>query len=123
MSTTTFKAIRAWLELSQQALGEALGEAQSNVSSYETGKIPLSASVATKLIDVAKARGLAIDFNHVFGDAPLPPKPEKPKPPEKPKRPRGRPRKNAPAQPLAPVAAAAVAALQPSPTRRRRVVL
>lgn len=44
---------------------------QGNVSFYERGQT-LPPDVGRRLIEVSKARGLDIDFNHVYGGAELP---------------------------------------------------
>lgn len=66
-----FKSIRDRLGMTQATIGEALGCTQGNVSFYEKGQTvpPL---VATRLIDEARKRGLALTFDHVYGAAELP---------------------------------------------------
>jgi transcriptional regulator with XRE-family HTH domain len=99
---TPFRRIRLWLDMSQQALAAALDIAQTNVSAYETGKHAVPSSIAARLIDIAKSRGLVIDFNHVYRDdvgLPAKPEPVKPPAPVKVKRRRGRPRKKPLPQP------------------------
>lgn len=48
-----------------------MGMTQGNVSFYERGQT-LPPDVGRRLIHIAKARGLVIDFNHVYGGAALP---------------------------------------------------
>jgi len=57
---------------SQAALAEALACSQSNVSFYETAKQTIPPPVARRLIDYAARFGLALTFDHVYGNAPLP---------------------------------------------------
>ncbi len=66
-----FKSIRERLSMTQAAVGEAIGVTQGNVSFYEKGQT-IPPAVAAKLIDVARAKGLEITFDHVYGAAPLP---------------------------------------------------
>lgn len=67
----TFKPIRERLGMTQSAIGEALGVTQGNVSFYEKGQT-IPPTVATRLIAVARERGLPLTFDHVYGAAPIP---------------------------------------------------
>ena len=59
------KTIRERLELTQSAMGEAMGCTQGNVSHYEQGQtVPPDA--ARKLIAFAKAKGHEITFDDVY---------------------------------------------------------
>lgn len=71
LSMTPLQQIRTALGLSQRAIGELLGMTQGNVWHYEQGQT-VPPEVATKLIEVANARGLAISYDHVYGGADLP---------------------------------------------------
>jgi putative transcriptional regulator len=65
------KAIRERLGVTQAELATGMGCSQSNVSFYEKGQtVPPPAAKA--LIAFAGTRGLAITFDHVYGDAELP---------------------------------------------------
>lgn len=69
---STLKAIRERLAATQAALSEVMGCTQGNVSFYEKGQtVPPEA--AKLLIDYARARGLEITFDHIYGNASLPP--------------------------------------------------
>jgi putative transcriptional regulator len=70
----SFRSIRQRLGLSQAAIADALGVTQSNVSFYENEARPQTVppAVASKLIELARSRGLAIGFDHVYGAAALP---------------------------------------------------
>ena len=65
------KLIREHLRVTQQALAEGLGCTQGNIGHYERGQT-LPPDMAGKLITYARGRGLAIGYDHVYGDAPLP---------------------------------------------------
>ncbi len=72
MSTAeAIKSIRSRLGLSQSALAEAMGMTQGNVSFYERGQT-LPPDVGRRLIEIARDRGLRIDFNHIYGGVVLP---------------------------------------------------
>lgn len=66
------KAIRDHMGLTQQALGDGIGCTQGNVGFYERGQ-ELPPDRARTLIDFAAQSGLAITFDHIYGNAPLPP--------------------------------------------------
>lgn len=66
-----FKSIRERLGMTQASIGTELGVTQGNVSFYEKGQ-DVPPKIATKLIEVAGRKGLAITFDHVYGAAPLP---------------------------------------------------
>lgn len=57
--------------MTQASIAEAIGVTQGNVSLYEKGQT-VPPAVGKRLIEVARERGLLIDFNHVYGGAPLP---------------------------------------------------
>lgn len=61
--------------MSQSAIAEALGVTQSNVSFYENETKPQTVppAVAARLIEVARAGGLSITYDSVYGAAELPP--------------------------------------------------
>lgn len=63
--------IRSRLGLTQAELGEALGCSQRNVCYYERGQ-DVPPAVARRLIAVASKHGLAISYNHIYGDADVP---------------------------------------------------
>jgi transcriptional regulator with XRE-family HTH domain len=79
-----FKSIRERLGMTQAEIGKALGMTQGNVFFYESRGQEVKPSVATKLIELARERGLAISFDHVYGATELPPEgaPEVPAVPE-----------------------------------------
>lgn len=65
------RLIRKRLDASQAALAEVMGCTQSNISFYEKGQtVPPEA--ARRLVEHANAKGLALTFDHVYGDATLP---------------------------------------------------
>ncbi len=65
------KRIRLRLGCSQDEVAESIGCTRVNISYYERGQtIPPSA--AARLIAFAMGRGLAIDYNHVYGGRELP---------------------------------------------------
>jgi transcriptional regulator with XRE-family HTH domain len=65
------KAIRERLGMTQLELAAELDCSQSNVSFIEKGQSVLQ-PMAKALIAVAAKRGLAITYDHVYGDADLP---------------------------------------------------
>lgn len=65
------KAIRERLSLTQHALAAGIGCTQGNVANYERGQT-LPPAMARKLIDFCASLGMAITFDHVYGDSPLP---------------------------------------------------
>jgi len=65
------RSIRLRLGVSQASLAKALQCTQSNVSFYEVGKQTIPPPVARRLIDYAASQGLALTFDHVYGNAPL----------------------------------------------------
>jgi len=72
------KLIRERLGVTQKALAEGIGCVQGNVGNYENGQTVPPAS-AKRLIAFAESRGLALTFDHIYGDADLPeiePQPE-----------------------------------------------
>lgn len=71
MTFTLIKAIRERLGVTQSELATGMGCTQSNVSFYEKGQT-VPPAVATKLISFAKAKGLSITFDHVYGNGALP---------------------------------------------------
>lgn len=69
---STLKTIRDRLAVTQATLAEVMGCTQGNVSFYEKGQtVPPEA--AKRLIDYARAKGLEITFDHIYGVAELPP--------------------------------------------------
>ncbi|CAN7369084.1 helix-turn-helix domain-containing protein [Acidovorax sp. LjRoot117] len=65
------KLIRQHLGLTQKALGEAIDCSQACILAYEQGRA-LPHKRAEKLIEYAATRGCVLDFNHVYGQRPLP---------------------------------------------------
>jgi len=72
---STFKQIRDRLQMTQAAIGAAIGVTQGNVSFYEKGQT-VPPDVTRRLIELAKSKGLALTFDHVYGAEALPPEPE-----------------------------------------------
>lgn len=65
------KAIRERLGMTQAELAVGIGCSQSNVSFYEKGQtVPQPAAKA--LIGLAAERGVAITYEHVYGEQQLP---------------------------------------------------
>lgn len=65
------KPIRERLGVTQQAMADGIGCTQGNIGHYERGQT-LPPDMARKVIDFSASRGLAITFDHVYGDAELP---------------------------------------------------
>ncbi|MFS4515349.1 helix-turn-helix domain-containing protein [Delftia tsuruhatensis] len=65
------KEIRLRLGVTQQTLGGALGCTQTNIGHYERGQM-MPTPRARLLINYAAGLGLALTFDHLYGDAPLP---------------------------------------------------
>lgn len=65
------KAIRARLGVTQQAVADGIGCTQTNIGHYERGQT-LPPDMARRLIDFAAHLGLALSFDHIYGNAPLP---------------------------------------------------
>lgn len=57
--------------MTQASIAEAIGVTQGNVSFYEKGQT-VPPSVGRLLVDLARSRGLQIDFNHLYGDVDMP---------------------------------------------------
>lgn len=66
-----FRLIRERLGVSQAVIAGALDVSQSNISFYEKGQT-VPPPVAAKLIEFAKAGGLGLTYDMVYGAAPLP---------------------------------------------------
>jgi putative transcriptional regulator len=66
-----FHQIRRLLGLSQIEMAEVLGCVQSNVSFLDRGQT-ITPDAAAKIIAAAKAMGVALSYDHVYGTAPLP---------------------------------------------------
>lgn len=66
------KAIRECLGVTQKQLGKALGMSQGNVGYLERGQT-LMPEAAAKLIAFAGRLGVTLTYDHVYGDAELPP--------------------------------------------------
>jgi len=64
-------AIRTRLEMTQAAFGQGIGVSQGNVSFYEKGQT-VPPDVARRVIDLAATRGLALSFDHIYGEQSLP---------------------------------------------------
>lgn len=58
--------------MTQASIAEAIGVTQGNVSFYEKGQT-VPPAVGRLLVDLARSRGLPIDFNHLYGGSDLPP--------------------------------------------------
>ena len=71
MSATVFRAIRRRLGVSQAELARAMDCSPANVMFYERGQM-LPPKRARLLILFANSKGLAISYDHVYGDSPLP---------------------------------------------------
>lgn len=69
---SAIQAIRKRIGLTQAELAKRLDVSQGNVSFYEKGQT-IPPTVAGKLIEYARSRGLEIGFDHVYGAAELPP--------------------------------------------------
>lgn len=71
---STIKTIRGLLNMTQEALGAAIGCTQGNVWHYEHGQ-EIQPETAKRLIAVAAQRGLQLTLDQVYGVAELPAKP------------------------------------------------
>jgi transcriptional regulator with XRE-family HTH domain len=67
-------AIRKAIRLTQADLAEKIGVGQTNVCAYERGRQGISPATAKAIVGVAKAAGLDISMDHVYGLRPLPEK-------------------------------------------------
>lgn len=65
------KRIRLRLGATQDDVAAGIGCTRMNVSHYERGQT-IPPDVAKLLITYAATKGLAIDFNHIYGGAELP---------------------------------------------------
>ncbi|HEY5800919.1 MAG TPA: helix-turn-helix transcriptional regulator [Burkholderiaceae bacterium] len=63
----TFRAIRDRLELTQQAMGDALGMTQGNISFYEKGQT-VPPDVAKKVVTLAASLGHEITLDDVYAE-------------------------------------------------------
>lgn len=77
------KQIRQALSMSQDAMAAALGCTQGAISSYEVGRNDPTPDTARQIIEMAKARGLSVGYDHVYGAKPVP-RVRRIKPPEPP---------------------------------------
>lgn len=68
----TVKYIRKQLDFSQNALAKIIGVSQSSVSNYERLKQEISPSVARRLVDFARSRGLKVSLDDIYAKEPLP---------------------------------------------------
>ncbi|MCB4786004.1 MULTISPECIES: helix-turn-helix domain-containing protein [unclassified Delftia] len=66
------KAIRALLQITQQAFADGIGCTQSNIAQYERGQTEPSPGRARRIVEFARGLGLAISLEHVYGDVELP---------------------------------------------------
>lgn len=66
-----FLEIRTLLDLTQLEMAEVLGCGQSNVSFLDRGQRVMP-DVAGKLVEAARALGIALTFEHVYGREDLP---------------------------------------------------
>lgn len=62
----TIRRIRERLGLTQAALARGLGLSQANIAHYEKGQT-MPPDVARRLIGLARERGCALSFDHVYG--------------------------------------------------------
>lgn len=65
------KLIRRHLGVTQKVFADAIGCVQASVVAYEHGR-RFPQDLAAKLIQFAALRGCVLDFNHIYGDRPLP---------------------------------------------------
>lgn len=65
------KAIRLALGVTQKQIGKAMGMTQGNVAFVERGQT-LMPEAAARLIAYAKRLGVALSYDQIYGDAPLP---------------------------------------------------
>lgn len=68
-----FRSIRACMGLTQSQLAAALGMTQGNFSHYEQGRQQIPPDVARRVIEHAATLGVTLTFDHIYGDAELPP--------------------------------------------------
>lgn len=65
------KALCKRLGVTQIELAKALGCSQANISNYRNGQ-SMPHRRAEVLIEFAATRGVQLDFNHIYGQCPLP---------------------------------------------------
>lgn len=65
------KQIRQHLGVTQKVIGDALGCVQGSIVAYEAGR-SLPQKRAQRLIEFAAEQGCKLDFNHIYGERPLP---------------------------------------------------
>ena len=65
------KLIRQHLGLTQAEMAVALGTVQGNITPYENGR-SLPEKRAHLLIEFAASRGLALTYDHIYGNGSLP---------------------------------------------------
>lgn len=68
---STIKSIRERLGVTQSELALGIGCTQGNVGHYSRGQV-IPPERALRLISFAKARGLSLTLDHVYGLTPLP---------------------------------------------------
>lgn len=73
------KSIRERLGVTQHVLAEGIGCTQGNVGNYERGQT-VPPDSARRLITYAEGRGLALTFDHIYGEAALPDRTPEPEP-------------------------------------------
>ena len=66
------KQIRQALGLTQREFGNGIGVFQTMVSFYEVGKSDPTPDTARSIIRFARSKGFPINYEHVYGDAPVP---------------------------------------------------
>ena len=71
MQKHNLKLIRLRLDMSQAAIGAAIGCKQSNVALMEQGQV-LMPETAFKLREVAAEAGLELSLDQIYGLAPMP---------------------------------------------------
>lgn len=66
------KEIRQALGMTQDAMAQELGCRQGAISFYEVGRSDPLPDTAREIIKLARSRGLAIGFDHIYGEAKIP---------------------------------------------------
>ncbi|WLE58369.1 helix-turn-helix transcriptional regulator [Burkholderia plantarii] len=59
-------AIRKRLGVQQKDLADSLGISQSGISYYESGRGDPSVTVARKLIEIAKGKGISLTLDEIY---------------------------------------------------------
>lgn len=66
------KQIRQALGMTQGAMAQALGCTQGAISFYEVGKSDPTPDTAKEIINLARSKGLAIGYDHIYGEVEIP---------------------------------------------------